>query len=58
MVDDVVKRFGRFDILVNDAAYNRSIPFKDLDNLTYEESTKIIDIDLTGPILATKAVQR
>ena len=55
MVDDVVKRFGRLDILINDAAYNKSIPFKDLDNLTYEEWTKIIDINLTGPMLTTKA---
>src|SRR6185369_13475836 len=31
LVDDVVKRFGRLDILVNDAAYNKSIPFTDLD---------------------------
>src|SRR3954447_6124948 len=56
MVDDVVKRFGRLDILINDAAYNKSIPFKDLDNLTHEEWTKIIDINLTGPMLLTKAV--
>ena len=56
MVDDVVKRFGRLDILINDAAYNKSIPFKDLDGLTYEEWTKIIDINLTGPMLTTKAV--
>ncbi len=56
MVDDVVKRFGRLDILINDAAYNKSIRFQDLDNLTYEEWTKIIDINLTGPMLTTKAV--
>jgi 3-oxoacyl-[acyl-carrier protein] reductase len=31
LVDDVVKRFGRLDILINDAAYNKSIPFTDLD---------------------------
>src|SRR3981189_2169330 len=37
MVDDVVKRFGRLDILINDAAYNKAIPFTDLDNMTYEE---------------------
>ena len=51
LVDDVVKRFGRLDILINDAAYNKSIPFTDLDNLTYEEWTKIIDINLTVPML-------
>ena len=56
LVDDVVKRFGRLDILVNDAAYNKSIPFTDLDGLTYEEWTKIIDINLTGPMLLTKAI--
>jgi 3-oxoacyl-[acyl-carrier protein] reductase len=56
LVDDVVKRFGRLDILINDAAYNKAIAFKDLDSLTYEEWTKIIDINLTGPMLLTKAV--
>ncbi|HJQ57860.1 MAG TPA: SDR family oxidoreductase [Vineibacter sp.] len=56
LVEDVVKRFGRLDIFINDAAYNKSIPFADLDNLTYEEWTKIIDINLTGPMLCTKAV--
>jgi 3-oxoacyl-[acyl-carrier protein] reductase len=56
VVGDVAGRFGRLDILVNDAAYNKSIPFTDLDGLTYEEWTKIIDINLTGPMLLTKAV--
>jgi 3-oxoacyl-[acyl-carrier protein] reductase len=55
-VDDVIKRFGRLDILINDAAYNKSIPFADLDGLTYEEWIKILDINLTGPMLCTKAV--
>src|SRR5471032_2736805 len=36
VVDDVTRRFGRLDILINDAAYNKSIPFSDLDNLTPE----------------------
>jgi 3-oxoacyl-[acyl-carrier protein] reductase len=56
LVDDVVKRFGRLDILINDAAYNKSIPFADLDGLTTEEWTKIIDVNLTGPMHAIKAV--
>ncbi|MCB1509672.1 MAG: SDR family oxidoreductase [Hyphomicrobiaceae bacterium] len=56
LVDGVVARFGRLDILVNDAAYNKAIAFQDLDNLTYEEWCKILDINLTGPMLAIKAV--
>lgn len=56
MVDDVVAHFGRIDILINDAAYNIAIPFKDLDSLTLEEWNKIMTINLTGPMLAIKAV--
>ena len=56
LVDDVVKRFGRLDILINDAAYNKSIPFADLDGLTTEEWSKIIDVNLTGPMHCIKAV--
>ena len=56
LIGDVVRRLGRIDILVNDAAYNKAIPFTDLDAMTYEEWTKIIDINLTGPMLMTKAV--
>ena len=54
----MVKRFGRIDILINDAAYNKSIPFKDLDGLTIEEWSKIIDINLTGPMLLSRPWRR
>jgi 3-oxoacyl-[acyl-carrier protein] reductase len=56
LVDDVVKRFGRLDILINDAAYNKSIPFADLDNLTLEVWDKIMAVNLTGPMRLIKAV--
>jgi 3-oxoacyl-[acyl-carrier protein] reductase len=56
LVADVSKRFGRIDILVNDAAYNTSIPFADLDNLTEEVWEKIMAVNLTGPMRLTKAV--
>ena len=36
VVADVTRRFGRLDILVNDAAYNKAIPFPDLDSMTME----------------------
>ena len=56
LIGDVGKRFGRIDILVNDAAYNKSIPFADLDGLTPELWDKILAVNLTGPMRLTKAV--
>ncbi len=56
LVEQVVKRFGRLDILINDAAYNKAIPFRDLDALTMEEWSKILDVNLTGPLRCIKAV--
>jgi 3-oxoacyl-[acyl-carrier protein] reductase len=55
VVREVVRRFGRLDILVNDAAYNKAIPFTDLDNLTMEVWDKIIAVNLTGPMRLMKA---
>jgi 3-oxoacyl-[acyl-carrier protein] reductase len=56
LLRDVTARFGRLDILINDAAYNKAIPFTDLDNLTEEVWDKIIAVNLTGPMRLTKAV--
>jgi 3-oxoacyl-[acyl-carrier protein] reductase len=52
----VEERFGRIDVLVNDAAYNKWIAFPDLDALTLQEWHKILSVNLTGPMLLTKAV--
>src|SRR6187399_2903625 len=56
LIGEVTKAFGRLDILINDAAYNVSIPFGDLDNLTLEVWDKIMAINLTGPMRLTQAV--
>jgi 3-oxoacyl-[acyl-carrier protein] reductase len=56
LVGDVTARFGRLDILINDAAYNKSIPFPDLDKLTQDVWDKIIAVNLTGPMRMIKAV--
>jgi 3-oxoacyl-[acyl-carrier protein] reductase len=56
LIGEVTKRFGRLDILINDAAYNKSIPFSDLDSLTQHEWDKIIAVNLTGPMRLIKAV--
>ncbi len=56
LVADVTSRFGGLDILVNDAAYNKSIVFSDLDGLTEQEWDKILAVNLTGPMRLIKAV--
>src|SRR6201985_794279 len=56
LVGEVTKTFGRLDILINDAAYNVAIPFGDLDALTPEVWSKIMPVNLTGPMHLTKAV--
>jgi len=56
LISRVIDTFGRVDILVNDAAYNKWIAFPDLDAMTLEEWQKILAINLTGPMLCIKAV--
>ena len=56
LVAGVTARFGRLDILVNDAAYNKAIPFPDLDALTPEVWEKIMAVNLTGPMRLMQAV--
>ena len=58
LVSDVLDTFGQIDILVNDAAFNKWVPFSDLDSLTYDLWQKIIDVNLTGPMLCIKAVAK
>jgi 3-oxoacyl-[acyl-carrier protein] reductase len=56
VIDDVTRRFGRIDILVNDAAYNKAVPFPDLDGLTMAVWDTILAVNLTGPFRLIKAV--
>lgn len=56
LVEAVVGDFGRIDVLVNDAAYNKAIPFPDLDALSEEVWERIMAVNLTGPMRLTKAV--
>ncbi|MEA2239477.1 MAG: hypothetical protein QOC81_4201 [Thermoanaerobaculia bacterium] len=48
-----VERFGRIDILVNNAAFARSTRFPDL---SAEEFREALEVNLTAPFLFTKAV--
>ena len=53
MVEATLARFGRVDILVNNAAFARSTRFPDL---TVDEWRTAIDVNMTAPFVLTKAV--
>jgi 3-oxoacyl-[acyl-carrier protein] reductase len=55
MVDQTIEKFGRIDVLINNAAYARGIdrvPILDLDQEIFQ---KVMDIKVTGTYLCTKA---
>jgi NAD(P)-dependent dehydrogenase (short-subunit alcohol dehydrogenase family) len=53
IVAQTLERFGRIDILVNNAAFARSTRFPDL---SADEWREALEVNLTAPFLLTKAV--
>jgi NAD(P)-dependent dehydrogenase (short-subunit alcohol dehydrogenase family) len=51
-IENIVACFGRIDALVNNAGI---AVFKPLLETTYEEWTRVLDVNLTGPFLCTQA---
>lgn len=56
MVAQTQAEFGRVDILVNDAAFNKEVAFADLDGLTLDLWNHIMTTNLTGTFNCIKAV--
>ncbi len=53
MVADIEKRIGTIDILVNNAGIIKRIPMTEMDAKEFRE---VVDIDLVGPFICSKAV--
>jgi 3-oxoacyl-[acyl-carrier protein] reductase len=56
MAEQVEKEFGRVDILVNNAAIFSTIKMKPFEEISLEEWSKVIDVNLTGVFLTCKSV--
>ena len=54
-VEKVMGHFGRIDILVNNAAWNIGIPFSELDALTPDIWDRVLETNLRGPFLLSRA---
>jgi NAD(P)-dependent dehydrogenase (short-subunit alcohol dehydrogenase family) len=55
MVADTVSRFGRLDVLVNNAGTTRFIPQQDLDAVTDEVWDEILSVNLKGTFHCARA---
>lgn len=55
MVEATVKQLGSVDILINNAGLERSMPFLDIDQATWDV---MLDVDLNGALLCAQACGR
>ena len=56
MVEQTERQLGRVDILVNNAGYTQFVPMTDLEGMPEDEWDKIMDINVKGIWLCSKAV--
>lgn len=56
LITEIESSFERIDVLVCNAAFNQGVPFSDLDALTPDIWSTILQANATGPFLLARAV--
>ncbi len=55
LVGETIERWGRLDVLVNNAAITRSVPLGDLEALDADEFQKLYAVNVIGPFQMARA---
>ena len=56
MVDAVDERFGRIDILINNAGIFSTLDMRPFDQIPLDEWERVLRVNVTGPFLCSRAV--
>ena len=56
MAQAAIQRWGRIDVLINNAALFTALPLHSLEQIDVEEWDRVMAVNLRGPFLCTKAV--
>ena len=54
LVEETIERFGRLDVLVNNAGFTQVIPHHDLDAVSDDLFREILEVNVIGPFRLTK----
>jgi 3-oxoacyl-[acyl-carrier protein] reductase len=55
MIEEAVKRFGRLDVLINNAGTTHYVPHSNLDGLTEQVWSEILNVNLKGTFYCCRA---
>lgn len=53
VLKQVIDKYGRIDVVINNAGIDYTLP---IDEITYEQFNRVVDVNLVGPFNVSKAV--